>query len=121
MTLALDRQTFIDIIGQGQGAIGGPMEPPPEGLWGMPAEMLKTLPGYGPDVTRRRAEARQIMQKIGYGPDNRLAVTVAARNVPPLARPRLDPDRPVEGDLCRRRARTGRHNAMVSAPDAQGF
>ena len=30
MSLALDRQTFIDIIGQGQGAIGGPMEPPPE-------------------------------------------------------------------------------------------
>jgi peptide/nickel transport system substrate-binding protein len=55
MSLALDRQTFIDIIGQGQGAIGGPMEPPPEGLWGMSAEMLKTLPGYGPDVARRRA------------------------------------------------------------------
>src|ERR1700739_2477408 len=49
-TLALARQTFIDIIGQGQGAIGGPREPPPAGLWGMPAEMLKTLPGYGPDV-----------------------------------------------------------------------
>ena len=32
---------------------------------------------------RRRDEARQIMEKIGYGPDNRLAVTVAARNVPP--------------------------------------
>jgi len=89
MTLALDRQTFIDIIGQGQGAIGGPMEPPPQGLWGMPAEMLKTLPGYGPDVARRRAEARQIMQKIGYGPDNRLAVTVAARNVPPWRDPAL--------------------------------
>ena len=25
----------IDIIGQGHGAIGGPMEPPPEGLWGI--------------------------------------------------------------------------------------
>jgi peptide/nickel transport system substrate-binding protein len=89
MTLVLDRQTFIDIIGQGQGAIGGPMEPPPAGLWGMPGEMLKTLPGYGPDVARRRAEARQIMQKIGYGPDNRLAVTVAARNVPPWRDPAL--------------------------------
>jgi peptide/nickel transport system substrate-binding protein len=63
------------------------MEPPPEGLWGLPAEMLKMLPSYGPDVARRRAEARQIMQKLGYGPDNRLAVAVAARNVPPGAIP----------------------------------
>ena len=87
MSLSLDRQAFIDIMGQGQGAIGGPMEPPPEGLWGMPAEMLKALPGYGPDVAARRAEARQIMEKLGYGPDKRLAVTVAARNVPPWRDP----------------------------------
>jgi peptide/nickel transport system substrate-binding protein len=81
MSLTLDRQAFIDIMGQGNGAIGGPMEPPPEGLWGMPAEMLKALPGYSSDVAQRRAEARQIMEKLGYGPDKRLAVTVAARNV----------------------------------------
>jgi peptide/nickel transport system substrate-binding protein len=89
MSLTLDRQAFIDIIGAGQGAIGGPMEPPPEGLWGMPAEMLKALPGYGPDIAQRRAEARQIMEKLGYGPDKRLAVTVAARNVPPWRDPAL--------------------------------
>ena len=28
------------------------------------------------------AEARQIMQRLGYGPDNPLAVKVAARNIP---------------------------------------
>jgi peptide/nickel transport system substrate-binding protein len=89
MSLTLDRQAFIDIMGQGNGAIGGPMEPPPEGLWGMPAAMLKALPGYGPDVAGRRAEARQIMEKLGYGPDKRLAITVAARNVPPWRDPAL--------------------------------
>ena len=26
------------------------MQPPPDGLWGMPPEMLQTLPGYDPDV-----------------------------------------------------------------------
>jgi hypothetical protein len=36
MALSLDRQTFIDIISEGQGDIGGVMQPPPEGLWGMP-------------------------------------------------------------------------------------
>jgi peptide/nickel transport system substrate-binding protein len=89
MSLTLDRQAFIDIIGQGHGAIGGPMEPPPEGLWGMPAEMLKALPGYGPDIAQRRAKARQIMEKLGYGPDKRLAFTIAARNVPPWRDPAL--------------------------------
>ena len=82
MSLSLDRQVFIDIMGMGQGAMGGPMEPPPEGLWGMPAEMLKALPGYGPDVAARRADARKIMEKLGYGPAKRLSVTVSARNVP---------------------------------------
>jgi peptide/nickel transport system substrate-binding protein len=89
MSLTLDRQAFIDIISAGRGAIGGPMEPPPEGLWGMPDEMLKALPGYSPDVARRRAEARQIMEKLGYGPDKRIAVTVAARNVPAWRDPAL--------------------------------
>ena len=51
------------------------MEPPPEGLWGMPAEMLKALPGYGPDIAQRRAKARQIMEKLGYGPDKRLTLS----------------------------------------------
>ncbi len=34
------------------------MLPPPAGVWGMPTEMLETIPGYGPDVNKNRAEAR---------------------------------------------------------------
>jgi peptide/nickel transport system substrate-binding protein len=82
MTLSLDRQAFIDIISDGQGAIGGAMMPPPAGSWGMPPEVLQTLPGYGPDVAKNRAEARTIMTKLGYGPNKRLAVTVTTRDVP---------------------------------------
>src|SRR5207237_3080925 len=48
MALSLDRKSFIDIITLGMGDIGGVMLPPPEGVWGMPADMLKTLPGYDP-------------------------------------------------------------------------
>ena len=48
----------------------------------MPPELLRALPGYDPDVAKNRAEGRNIMQKLGYGPDKRLAVTVSTRNVP---------------------------------------
>jgi len=81
MGLSLDRQAFIDILSEGLGNVGGVMLPPPEGVWGMPPEVLRTLPGYG-DVAKNRAEAQRIMQKLGYGPDKRLAVKVSARDLP---------------------------------------
>jgi len=82
VALSLDRKSFIDILGEGQFAIGAVMMPPPEGLWGMPAEMLRTLPGYDPDVQKNRAEARLLMEKLGYGPDRRLQVKTVTRNLP---------------------------------------
>src|SRR6266436_577791 len=82
MMLSLDRKAFIDILAEGQGDIGGAMQPPPAGIWGIPSELLKTVPGYDPDVGNNRAQARAIMEKLGYGPDNRLKLTVSARNIP---------------------------------------
>ncbi len=87
MALALDRKSFIDILAEGHGDIGGAMQPPPEGVWGMPAEILRTLPGYGPDIGKNREEARKIMEEAGYGPDKRLAVKVSVRNTPPFRDP----------------------------------
>ncbi len=82
MALTLDRKSFVDVLSEGTSVIGGAMLPPPDGLWGMPTEMLASLPGYGPDVRRNRDEAREIMQRFGYGPDRRLPVKVASRNIP---------------------------------------
>src|SRR3984893_2417198 len=87
VALSLDRQAFIDIETQGKGDIGATMLPPPEGLWGMPPEMLATLPGYNPDVAKNRADARKIMEKLGYGPDHRLGVTLSSRNIPAYRNP----------------------------------
>ncbi|MBV8169697.1 MAG: ABC transporter substrate-binding protein, partial [Alphaproteobacteria bacterium] len=81
IALALDRKAFIDILTEGAGDIGGAMLPPPEGQWGMPAEILETLPGYGPDIARNRAEARALLAKHGYGADKRLKVKVSTRNI----------------------------------------
>jgi peptide/nickel transport system substrate-binding protein len=81
MQLSIDRKAFLDILVEGQGTIGGAMLPPPGGVWGLPPEILQTLPGYGPDVEKSRAEARALMEKNGYGPDKRLPVKVATRNI----------------------------------------
>jgi peptide/nickel transport system substrate-binding protein len=54
MTLAIDREAFSTIINGGVRHIGGIMLPPPNGVWGMPDDMLKTLPGYDPDVATSR-------------------------------------------------------------------
>src|SRR3981189_1435555 len=69
VALSVDHKAFIDIIGEGQGDIGGTMQPLPEGVWGMSREMLEALPIYQSDVEKNRAEARAIMQKSGYGPN----------------------------------------------------
>jgi peptide/nickel transport system substrate-binding protein len=82
MALSLDRRAFIDIITEGQGDIGGAMQPGPAGLWGMPPEMLSTLQGYDPDVAKNRTAARQIMQTLGYGAENHLKIKVTVRDIP---------------------------------------
>jgi peptide/nickel transport system substrate-binding protein len=87
MALSLDRKAFIDIISEGEGDIGGVMQPLPEGVWGMSQDVLNALPGYDPSVEQNRAEARQIMQKLGYGRDKRLALKISTRNIPPYRDP----------------------------------
>ena len=82
MALSLDRKAFVEILGDGHGEIGGAMLPPPVGVWGLTPQMLRKLPGYGPDIAANRAQARAIMAKFGYGPDHPLKIKVSARNIP---------------------------------------
>jgi len=83
VALSLDRKAFVDTLTLGKGDFGGVMQPPPEGVWGMPPDMLSTLPGYDPDIQKNRAEARRIMERLGYGPGKRLQTKVSTRNVQP--------------------------------------
>jgi peptide/nickel transport system substrate-binding protein len=89
LALALDGKSFVDILAEGQGDISGAMLPPSAGIWGMPADFLATVPGYSTDVAKNRAAAREIMTKLGYGPDKRLAIKVAARNIPTYRDPAI--------------------------------
>ena len=81
MVLTIDRKAFLDILTEGKAVQGGAMLPPPNGVWGMPPDVLDKVAGYGPDVEANRAQARKIMEGLGYGANNRLKVKVAARNI----------------------------------------
>ena len=81
VALTLDRKAFIDTLTQGVGTIGGALLAPPEGIWGMPPEVVEKLPGYSPDVAASRSEARKIMEAAGYGPNNKLRLKVTTRNI----------------------------------------
>ncbi len=78
LNLALDRSAFIASIYGGTALEGGAMIPPPYGVWGLSPAQLAKVPGYG-DAARNLAEARSIMQGLGYGPDKPLKVTVSTR------------------------------------------
>ena len=87
IALSLDRQAFIDILGNGEGDIGTAMLPAPEGQWAMPKEMMQKLPGYDPDVKKSRTEAQSVMRSVGYGPENRIGLKVVTRNLPDFRDP----------------------------------
>ncbi len=80
MMLGIDRKAFVDILNQGDAIIGGVMQPPTDGSWGLPQAMFEKVKGYGPDVAKNREESRAIMRELGYGPDKRLKLKVSTRN-----------------------------------------
>ena len=80
MALTLDRQAFIDIVSGGKASLSVAMLPPPEGTWGMPETELRKLLGYSTDVAGRQAEARKMMETLGYGTAKKLKIKVTTRD-----------------------------------------
>jgi len=76
MSLAIDRKPFNTSLMEGLALTGGGMPPKPAGEWGMPPEMVSSLMGYGPDTDANIAQARQIMQKLGYSDARPLPIKI---------------------------------------------
>ena len=85
LALTLDRKSFIDILSEGQGKIGGAMLPPPDGVWGLPPEMLKDLPGYG-DVAKSARGGARADAAGGLRPGQAAARSRSARATSPTFR-----------------------------------
>jgi len=78
ITMALDRQAFVTAQ-HGLGRLGAAMISAPFGIWGLTQEQLESLPGFGKDVEKSRAEARRLMEEAGYGPAKPLKVNFLVR------------------------------------------
>ncbi|MEZ5818383.1 MAG: ABC transporter substrate-binding protein [Hyphomicrobiaceae bacterium] len=81
ISLALDREGMLAITSHGAAKVSGVMMPPPEGLWGMPADVIAKLPGYGGTLESRQAEARKIMEDLGYSATNKLPIKISTRDL----------------------------------------
>ena len=83
MDMAIDRDAFITILSEGKHNKSGPMQPAPEGQWGFTKDELSKIPGYGSgaEVETSRAEARKIMESLGYSAEKPLAVKVSTRDI----------------------------------------
>ncbi len=82
MALALDRKAFNTILAEGKASIGVVMLPAPEGKWAMPDAELQKITGYGTDTAKNLAEAKKIMEELGYSAAKPLKVKVATRDIP---------------------------------------
>jgi peptide/nickel transport system substrate-binding protein len=82
MSLAFNRDEFNTILQEGQATYGGAMLARPAGQWGMPEEVVASLPGYSSDYAGRLKEAQAIMQKLGFGERKTLRMKLPTRNLP---------------------------------------
>ncbi len=80
VSLALDRPSLVQSVHRGAGILGGANTPAPYGQWGLAADELARLPGYG-DGAGNKAQARKLLAEAGYGPGNPLRVTMGTRAV----------------------------------------
>src|SRR5262245_44716658 len=79
LTLAIDRYTAGRVLLPLTGLrdVGGLMRPGTE--WALPPARLETLPGFGRDMEKNRAEARRLLAEAGY--PNGFKVVLKNRNV----------------------------------------
>jgi len=67
VSLAMDRQGYVQSVRHGGAVTGVGLMPKPLGIWGLSDPELRTLPGYRGSAVDK-AEARRLLASAGFGP-----------------------------------------------------
>src|SRR3989442_10507327 len=67
ISLAMDRHAYVQAVRQNGAVVGAALMPPPFGFLGLPAQQLRTLPGYRGSA-QDKAEAQRRLAQAGYVP-----------------------------------------------------
>jgi len=78
ISLAMDRHAFVQGVRHGGAVVGASMMPKPLGIWGLPDQDFRTLPGYRGSA-QDKAEAKRLRAAAGYGPGKPLRVEMVTR------------------------------------------
>jgi peptide/nickel transport system substrate-binding protein len=78
ISLAMDRQAFVQGVRHGGAVIGASVMPRPFGAWALPDKDLRALPGYR-GSTRDKAESRRLLAAAGFGPGKPLRLELSTR------------------------------------------
>jgi peptide/nickel transport system substrate-binding protein len=78
VSLAMDRNAYVQGVRHGGAVVGAALMPKPFGSWGLPDTELRTLPGYR-GSTQDKAEAKRLLAAAGFGPGKPLRVELATR------------------------------------------
>jgi peptide/nickel transport system substrate-binding protein len=81
ISLAMDRQGYVQSVRHGGAVMGGGLMPKPLGIWGLSDPELRTLPGYRGSAADK-AEARRLLASAGHGPGGKpLKVEMVTRTL----------------------------------------
>ena len=78
VSLALDRHAYVQGVRQNGAVVGAALMPPPFGMWGLPDQELRKLPGYR-NPAQDKAEAKRLLATAGFGPGKPLRVELVTR------------------------------------------